>query len=293
MDLSYTHIKSAGLEDRTVYGLGFTGDALEVSFMQVNRNQENVGSAFSIASHYKKHRIGFDYLEQANEASFTRFAYQTHRQGKRYQVSLQAVENPLYESKTENRIVFSLGFDVGSKNRFYATEEESQDPDKQPEKQARKSSYLFGAIGVGLGVGMSSGSGGADGAARQASQHEAARSILNEINPTSVAINREHGGYIYRNADGSYASTTPIQGSVDSITLPHPVYITPAGTTTTASYHTHAGPDPRYDSENFSAQDLFSDIQFSLDGYLGTPGGQFKYHNYVTGSITTLGTISN
>ncbi|NKB63209.1 MAG: DUF4329 domain-containing protein [Gammaproteobacteria bacterium] len=71
------------------------------------------------------------------------------------------------------------------------------------------------------------------------------------------------------------------------------VYVAFSGSSGTTSYHTHAGPDPRYDSENFSEQDLLSDREFALDGYLGTPGGQFKYHNYITGAITTLGTIAN
>ncbi|NKB65303.1 MAG: hypothetical protein GKR95_25455 [Gammaproteobacteria bacterium] len=193
VNLLYTRIKSNGLDDREVYGLEFASNNFGVSFMQVNRGEQNAGSAFSVTSQHKKHEFSFDYLEQVNDVSLSQLSYQTHHRGKRYQVSLQAVENPLYEIKTENKIVFSLGFDVGSKNRFYANEEES---DEESEKKPGKSTYLFGAIGVGLGVGMSSGSGSSDDSSRATSQHAAARTVLNRINPTSVAINREHGGYI-------------------------------------------------------------------------------------------------
>ena len=181
-----------------------------------------------------------------------------------------------------------MGFDIGPSKRFYASEEI-----EKKKKRARRGGYIAGAIGIGVGVSLSSGSSGGDDAVRKEAQHEAAREVLNRINPVSVRLNREHGGYIYRNADGSYSSTTPILGEVASISLPHPEAITPAGTTTTASYHTHGGPDPRYDNENFSPQDIFSDSAFNLDGYLGTPGGLFKYHNHVTGQIFTLGRIAN
>jgi len=60
-----------------------------------------------------------------------------------------------------------------------------------------------------------------------------------------------------------------------------------------ASYHTHAAYDPRYDSENFSQVDIAVDNAWRVDGYLGTPMGYFKYHNYLTGVITTLGRVAN
>ena len=67
----------------------------------------------------------------------------------------------------------------------------------------------------------------------------------------------------------------------------------PDGSVTTASYHTHAAFDTAYDNENFSLTDLALDVAWEFDGYLGTPAGYFKYHNYLTGVITTLGTIAN
>ena len=67
----------------------------------------------------------------------------------------------------------------------------------------------------------------------------------------------------------------------------------PAGSLATATYHTHAAFDTRFDNENFSPTDLEGDRSLNLDGYLGTPGGQFKYHEVSTGAISTLGNINN
>ena len=286
VDFSYTNVQADNLEDREAFGIGFAGQRHAFSFTQVDRNKNRVGSAFSASSLMGRHKVSFDYMEQINDASLARLSYQTQNKGKRYRVALESARNPLYDVKNENKVVFSMAFDLGAAKRFYAAE-------SNEEKKMGTKGYIFGAIGVGLAVGMSSGSGGGDDAARGSTQHEAARAVLNSINPESVRLNREHGGYIYRNADGSFSATTPILGEVASITLPNPVFITPGGTTTTASYHTHGGPDPRYDNENFSPQDIFSDLAFNLDGYLGTPGGQFKYHNHQTGAISTLGTIAN
>jgi hypothetical protein len=39
--------------------------------------------------------------------------------------------------------------------------------------------------------------------------------------------------------------------------------------------------------------DLAMNNTWGVDGYLGTPAGYLKYHHYVTGIITTIGTIAN
>ena len=35
------------------------------------------------------------------------------------------------------------------------------------------------------------------------------------------------------------------------------------------------------------------DVAWGVDGYLATPAGAFKYHQYLTGLIFTLGTVAN
>ncbi|MDP7489184.1 MAG: DUF4329 domain-containing protein, partial [Arenicellales bacterium] len=148
------------------------------------------------------------------------------------------------------------------------------------------------AAAVGVALLASSGLGDQDEQLRYASQHVAARQVLNGINPKSVAENREYGGWVYRNADATFSATEPKQGTVDAVNIGSPDSV-PRGTVATASYHSHAAYDPRYDSEHFSPTDIAMDVAWKVDGYLATPAGAFKYHEYLTGLIFTLGTVAN
>ena len=148
---------------------------------------------------------------------------------------------------------------------------------------------VAGAVGVALVA--TSGSDDVDNQLRFSTQHQAARNVLNGINPTSVSQNLEYGGWVYRNSDNSFSATEPIKGSVDSVNIGSPSRV-PSGHAT-ATYHTHGAYDPRYDSENFSHLDITINNNWKVDGYLGTPAGYFKFHHYLTGVITTLGTIAN
>ena len=146
-----------------------------------------------------------------------------------------------------------------------------------------------GAVGIALVA--SSGSESSDNQLRFSTQHDAARNVLNGINPTSVAENLEYGGWVYRNSDNTFSATEPVKGTVDSVSIGSPSSI--GAGTATATYHTHGGFDPRFDSENFSFADISLNNNWGVDGYLGTPGGLFKFHHFLTGTITTLGTIAN
>ena len=96
---------------------------------------------------------------------------------------------------------------------------------------------------------------------------EAAGDAINYINPISIGQNREYGGYVVRNANGTYTATGPISGGPTGVSLGRP----PVGTT--ADYHTHGGYDPRYNNENFSRDDLRGNAGLNINGYLGTPSG--------------------
>ena len=146
-----------------------------------------------------------------------------------------------------------------------------------------------GAVGIALVA--SSGSESSDNQLRFSTQHDAARNVLNGINPTSVAENLEYGGWVYRNSDNTFSATEPVKGTVDSVSIGSPSSV--GAGTATATYHTHGGFDPRFDSENFSFADISLNNNWGVDGYLGTPGGLFKFHHFLTGTITTLGTIAN
>jgi len=140
-----------------------------------------------------------------------------------------------------------------------------------------------------------------------ATQEEAARAALNEANPQSITTNLEVGGLVYRDANGRYGYTAPLQGTVDGF---NPGAVTvPPGTTVVGDYHTHADysvpnatgggtrtSDPGndgYGSDGFSQPDrtgIAADAAGNADyrGYLGTPGGTFHEYNPATNTTRTI-----
>ena len=150
---------------------------------------------------------------------------------------------------------------------------------------------LIGGVVVAAVALASSGSDSSDSSVRTQAETDAAFAVLNRINPVSVRENREFGGWVYRNQDNTYGSSNPVRGGPASVILPNPATSTPPGSTITASYHTHAAFDPRFDNENFSPTDISTDNRLGIGGYLGTPGGTFQYH--FGNDIQLLGRIAN
>ncbi len=289
LNYAQTRIESTNLEERTVNALGLSGEQFDFTMMAVHRGANQVGSVFSFSKTFNQQYLAVDFFKQQNGAGYKSISYGKRKNNKTYKIEFQNTANPLFLEKNENRLVFSVDLRLSrSVDGFYATE---TDQDQSEVKKTNK--YLIPGALVVAGVALSSGSSSSDASPRFASQNEAAKIVLNGINPVSVAQNREHGGYIYRLADGSFSSTSPIQGGPASILLPAPFTIVPSGAATTATYHTHAAFDPRFDNENFSPTDIASDNAFGFDGYLGTPAGAFKYHRFSDGAIITLGTIAN
>jgi hypothetical protein len=290
LSFSDARIVSAGLQDRTVHSLGIATKNTKLTIMEVYRGDSRAGSVLSLSVNYRGHRLALDYLSQANGANYQGLNYARRYKGVNYRIAVQHTENPLYIIKNENRVVFSMDFRFGRRNsRFSANEEEQTQPQKQ-EKKANKAILAGGIIGAGIAI--SSGSSSSDSSPRFTAQTAVARAVLNDINPVSIAQKREFGGFVFRNADGSFGNTAPIRGQAASVALPNPSSAAPVGAVTTATYHTHAAFDPRFDNENFSPTDIASDNFFGLDGYLGTPAGAFKFHLTGTDAVVTLGTIS-
>ena len=123
----------------------------------------------------------------------------------------------------------------------------------------------------------------------------AAIAALQEINPTSISGNVEHAGRVYQQwlGLGSYSYTSPNKGTVDS-SRPGNVPLLGANR---GYYHTHGGPDPKYDNENFSPPDKrFSDSE-GQPGYVGTPAGVIKRYDpdplgAGKGAVSIIGTTS-
>lgn len=203
---------------------------------------------------------------------------------------ISQTRDPLNFDESRYSSLISLQHFLGKKPKtYYSLKEENPQAGKKKKSRINRP-VLIGAGVVAAAAIASSGSDSNDSNQRSQSETEAAFEVLNGINPTSVRENREYGGWVYRNQDGSYGSSRPVRGQAASVTLPNPRTSTPSGSRITASYHTHAGFDPRFDNENFSPQDLRSDNALGIGGYLATPGGTFQYH--FGSNIQILGTVA-
>jgi hypothetical protein len=288
--LTQAKVNTAGLNQRTAYELGWEGKHIQLSMMQVDEDKDFAGRVYSLGMTLGRHYVSLNRLSADNKAAYTGMSFLSRtRSGKDWGIHFERRTNPLYQDANEDRITFTLGFRFNSVPRMNA-DETDVDSEAQTQRKNKTNAMLVGAGAVGAAVALSSGGGGgSDDRARFGSQQQTARQVLNDVNPTSIAQNREWGGYIYRNADGSFSATNAVKGTATSVLLPSPSNAAPTGAVTTASYHTHAAFDPRYDNENFSPQDILSDTLFRIDGYLATPKGQFKYHNVGNGRVVILG----
>jgi len=101
-----------------------------------------------------------------------------------------------------------------------------------------------------------------------------ATSVLNDLQPISIAESREYCGFIYETADGRLAATPIRRGGEDFCDLPA---ITDS---TLASFHTHGGFSDKYDNEVPSVDDVVGDFDEGIDGYVGTPAGRVWLIDY-------------
>lgn len=95
-----------------------------------------------------------------------------------------------------------------------------------------------------------------------------AKTILNELQPISIADSAEYCGYIFVTDTGGLAATAPARGNEDYCDLPRP------DESVVASYHTHGSFSVTYDNEVPSLDDMSGDLEAQIDGYISTPGGR-------------------
>ena len=100
------------------------------------------------------------------------------------------------------------------------------------------------------------------------------KTVLDGLQPISIAESREYCGYIYETDDGGLATTPITRGGEDFCDLPEP------DDTTLASFHTHGGFSDKYDNEVPSIDDVTGDFDAGIDGYVATPGGRVWLIDY-------------
>jgi RHS repeat-associated protein len=119
---------------------------------------------------------------------------------------------------------------------------------------------------------------------------DAATNALDDIIGQSIRENREYAGVIYQNWDGTYSYTEPNAGGYDNSYPGDP----PLFHKEVADYHTHGGNDEDGLAEKFSDQDINSDNDQQICGYIETPQLAIKRYkpnpegNPWMGTITTL-----
>jgi hypothetical protein len=97
-----------------------------------------------------------------------------------------------------------------------------------------------------------------------------AAALFDRIQPLSIADGVEYCGLLGIGADGRLAATRARRGDADSCRPDDE----PHGLDVLASYHTHGAYDRDADTEVPSLDDLHSDIDEGIDGYIATPGGR-------------------
>lgn len=286
-------IEADNLEDRHASYAGFNAGDFSATLMNFKRGGETIGKGVTLQANVLDYQVGYRQISRDNGAHAKSLSlelpgslFNTGKLG----FAVESVNNPL--QREEDGLGFLLTFSGKwgrSTSTFNAAEDTLED-----EKPATGIGTMA-IIGAGVVAGaviLSSGSDSKDDGVNfeTARQHDAAFTVLNQINPVSVREAREYGGYIYRNPNGTYGHTNPKRGQYKSINLGD--VTVPEGTRRTASYHTHGNDDPRYVNEEFSPTDIRSDRLAGTDGYLGTPGGKMKYFDLESDTIVTLSNIA-
>lgn len=101
--------------------------------------------------------------------------------------------------------------------------------------------------------------------------HRTALKILNQLQKSSFAQNRELCGVFYKRSDGHIYASRVVTGMEATCAPPREVA---PGSEVIATFHTHGPHSPSYDAEVPSLQDLQGDIAGGTYGYVSTPGGR-------------------
>jgi hypothetical protein len=98
------------------------------------------------------------------------------------------------------------------------------------------------------------------------------KTTMQDLQQRSVNDNLEYCGFIGYDPRGQIRATIALAGGRASCWSQQPDKLR-----VVASYHTHAAYDPAYFGEVPSTQDMESDAQQGIDGYVSTPGGRLWF----------------
>lgn len=121
-------------------------------------------------------------------------------------------------------------------------------------------------------------------AALQDELTELAFDTLNDLQKASIKAQREYCGYIGVTPDKELVATRARGGTQASCMMPR----VPRGIRPIATYHTHGAFDLGYDNETPSYQDLRSDIDAGLNGFISTPGGRLWFSDKLAREVRLI-----
>lgn len=101
-----------------------------------------------------------------------------------------------------------------------------------------------------------------------------AKALFDDIQAQSIAEDREYCGLMGLDRTGRWVATEAQPGEEASCWVPSPDDVP---FTTIASYHTHGSWNPDYFNEVPSFDDIRTDIEDGIDGYVATPGGRLWF----------------
>lgn len=111
-----------------------------------------------------------------------------------------------------------------------------------------------------------------------------ATAILTDLQWQSFAENREFCGYIVRDRTETLRIGPISRGVEASCPLPQ----VPASLDLVASFHTHSTYSPYFQSEFPTVQDMLTDVETGINGFISTPGGRLWYVDGAALVVTQL-----
>lgn len=124
--------------------------------------------------------------------------------------------------------------------------------------------------------------------APQASEAELAayaRSTLERVQKQSIARNQEYCGVIIESDEGELSTSNIYAGGPAECGY---IRMRDVGHHVIASFHTHGGVDPAYDSEYPSIEDVEGSMAERMAGFIGTPGGRIWQVDWRSGTASQL-----
>ena len=300
--VGYSEVRSDGLENRRSSYVDFSTQRFFGRYTHIERG--GVSIAYGLDAGFRHGRVDVSYQSLTSERDVdtrrVRFNFIKDKRD-RFWLDLSQHRNAVFSGHNDAQIMVSWQRQLGKKTSSTSSRlSNGFAQGSNPQAEGRNAFLRAASIGAGAASAAlitSSGDAGQDGITlRRATGHDAAREVVNYINPTSVELNVEFGGYIYRLPDGSFFYTAPLIGDANSVIYLPQFVIVPPGAEGTAHYHTHAAADPRFLNEQFSPTDINTAESSGLDSYLGTPAGRFVYYDPNTNQVSELGpagTIAN